>query len=135
VHLLFARGQDHSFTCARGEQAKRLRGEQEKRWSSVMQDDKLPPAAGETKIARPQQPNVYLEPKLLRCAEDQGKEVRAKMATVTRGPRQGSTHAACPLIKSQLYMCMGRREEVSCLREEQESVGRQGCKMPHCHTR
>jgi hypothetical protein len=35
---------DHSFTCARGEQAKRLRGMQEKRRSSVMQDEKLPPA-------------------------------------------------------------------------------------------
>ena len=34
------------------------------------------------------------------------------MATVTRGPRQGSTRAWCPLIKSQLYMCTGRREQV-----------------------
>jgi hypothetical protein len=35
---------DHSFTWARGEQAKWLRGSLEKRRSSVTQDDKLPPA-------------------------------------------------------------------------------------------
>jgi hypothetical protein len=35
---------DHSFTCARGEQAKWLRGAHEKHRSSVMQDEKLPPA-------------------------------------------------------------------------------------------
>jgi hypothetical protein len=35
---------DHSFTRARGEQAKWLRSAREKRRSSVMQDENLPPA-------------------------------------------------------------------------------------------
>jgi hypothetical protein len=103
----------------RREEASRLRGEQEKCWSSVMQYDRLTLAVFEKGLRDRNSPICIW---------------RGKMATVTRGPRQGSTRACCPVIKTQLYMCTGRREEVSWLREEQESVGRQGCEMPQCHT-
>jgi hypothetical protein len=71
---------DRSFTCARGEQAKWLRGEQEKRRSSVRRDDKLPPAVFE-KGLREQHPNLYIEPKWLRCPEGQGKDVHVLFDT------------------------------------------------------
>jgi hypothetical protein len=101
---------DHSFTCARGEQAKWLRGAQEKRRSSVMQDDKLPPAVFRRRLAWPQLPR--------RCPEGQGKEVHLFFDT-------GSNHS---------FTCMWtrRREEVSRLRASRRNVGHQRCKMTNC---
>ena len=74
MQMLFAPLEDHSFTCARGEQAKWLRGGQEKHRSSVMQDENLPPFVF-AKGLRDRNSPTYTFSQNGYCAQGQGKEV------------------------------------------------------------
>jgi hypothetical protein len=97
------------------EEVSRLRGEQEKRRSSGKQDETLPPAVFEKGLRDRNSPM---------CALIQhgygGQTAKARKYT-----------CLLPLAKIRAL----KNPEVSWLRTEQESVGRQGCKMPHLHTR